>query len=170
MSRRPNPLLAARHSSHDQGAERLSFRIIAGPLLLTLLASAPLAAGPTAAADFSDGAFADAQAKGQRILLDAYAPWCVTCRLQAPAIDKALQQSGSDEIIVFRLTEATRKSVWRRFRIQRYGTIVALAGYRETARAIGAIDFAAVAAVVDSSREQAMSASRQGEPTFNQKE
>lgn len=148
----------------------MSSQIIAGLVMLTLLTAVPVAARPPEAESFSDGAFADAQAKGQRVLLDAYAPWCITCRLQAPAIGKALQQPGTQDVIVFRLTDATRKSVWRRFKVQRYGTLIAFAGYKETARAIGAVDYAVVAVVVNSSRQPATLASRQNDQTLNQKE
>lgn len=138
--------------------------------MLALISAVPVAAQSAAPSDFDNGAFADAQVKGQRILIEAYAPWCVTCRLQAPAIAKALQQTDASDVVVFRLTEATRNSVWRRFNIQRYGTLVAFAGPRETMRAIGVINNAAVAAIINSSRQESISQGARNDLGTNQKE
>lgn len=138
--------------------------------MFAVFAAVPAVAQSPAAAEFESGTFADAQASGQRILVEAYAPWCVTCRLQGPAISKALQRPEATDIVVFRLSEASRKSDWRRLNIQRYGTLVAFSGYRETGRMVGAVNTAAVAEVVNSNRRESTPVDDRNVHTTNQKE
>jgi len=139
-------------------------------VIFAVFSAVPAVAQSPAAAEFESGAFAAAQANGQRILVEAYAPWCITCRLQGPAISKALQHPAATDIIVFRLTEANRKSDWRHLNIQRYGTLVAFSGYRETGRGVGAVSHAAVAEIVNSSRRESTSVEARNVHANNQKE
>lgn len=55
------------------------------PLAALTVIAAPVQAQPIR--PFSLTALKAAQAQGRPVLIDAFAPWCPTCRAQAPTID-----------------------------------------------------------------------------------
>ena len=55
------------------------------PIAALAVIAAPLQAQPVQ--PFSLGALKAAQAAGKPVLVDAFAPWCPTCRVQKPVVD-----------------------------------------------------------------------------------
>jgi thiol-disulfide isomerase/thioredoxin len=109
-------------------------RILAwlGAALLTALV--PSAASASAPIEYTDAAFAAAQSQGRTIVVEAYAPWCLPCRIQAPIIDRLRKQAQFRDILVLRIGEKTPNPIWRRFRLSGFGTLVVFKGSREMAR------------------------------------
>ena len=102
--------------------------------LLLIAWFAPSAALAVAPVEYSDKAFAAAQARGQTIVVETYASWCLPCRIQAPIIDRLRAREPLRRIVLFRIGEETPKAIWRRFRLNGFGMIVVFKGDREMAR------------------------------------
>jgi thioredoxin 1 len=104
---------------------------LAAALFVALVPSAAHASAPI---EYTDVAFVAAQAQGRTILVEAYAPWCLPCRIQAPIIDRLRTRPPFRDILVLRIGEKTPNLIWRRFRLSGFGTLVVFKGGRETAR------------------------------------
>lgn len=101
---------------------------------LLLAPIAPQAAFAATSAEFGDATFAAAQARGQTIVIETYAPWCLPCRIQAPILDRLRTQAPFRDVLVLRIGEKTPNAIWRRFRLNGFGTLVVYKGGREMAR------------------------------------
>ena len=75
------------------------------------------------AADFTEAAFAQAQAQGRTVLIDAYAPWCAACKVQEPLLGKVTDREPYTEIVLLRIGMLTPEAVWHRLGIDAYGTL-----------------------------------------------
>ncbi len=105
---------------------RLAVLFLAAFPLQTALAAAP--------AEFSDPAFAAAQAQGRTIVVETYASWCLPCRIQSPILDSLRTRDPFKQVLVLRIGERTPSSIWKRLRLNGYGTLVIYKGGREMAR------------------------------------
>jgi thiol-disulfide isomerase/thioredoxin len=77
---------------------------------------------------FDSAAFAQAQAENQIILVETYAPWCVTCRVQGPIIADLLRRPAFAGIAIFKVTAETPNSVWKQFKVRNYGALIVFRG------------------------------------------
>lgn len=100
--------------------------------MLAALVAQPI--GAVATGEFSEAAFASAQAEGRTILVETYAPWCLACRIQSPILARQLARAPFDAILVLRIGEKTPSAAWKRFRLKGYGTLVLFKGGLEAAR------------------------------------
>ncbi len=107
------------------------------PTYWTKLAALLLAASPGAemkaqplARDFTQPAFAAAQAEGRTIIVETYAPWCLPCRVQAPILARLLGQKPYQAVVLLRIDEASPDSDWRRLGAKRYGSLFIFKGTR----------------------------------------
>lgn len=75
------------------------------------------------AADFSEAAYAAAQAQTRTVLIEAYAPWCTACRVQEPFLGKVTDRESYKDIVLLRIGMLTPEAVWRRLGIDTYGTL-----------------------------------------------
>lgn len=104
-------------------------------LAVLLLAALPLQSALAAApAEFSDPAFATAQAQGRTIVVETYAPWCLPCRIQSPILDSLRYRDPFEQVLVLRIGERTPSAIWKRLRLNGYGTLVVFKGGREMGR------------------------------------
>ncbi|MGD9712742.1 MAG: thioredoxin family protein [Thermomicrobiales bacterium] len=99
-----------------------------------LAALVPIAAHASAPIEYTDAAFGAAQAHGRTIVIESYAHWCLPCRIQAPIIDRLRTRPPFREILVLRIGEKTPNSIWRRFHLSGFGSLVVFKGSREMAR------------------------------------
>lgn len=99
--------------------------------LATLPFQAVFSATP---AEFSDTAFATAQAEGRTVVVETYAPWCPPCRIQSPILDSLRSQDPFKQVLVLRIGERTPSPIWNRLRLKGFGTLVIYRGSREMAR------------------------------------
>ncbi len=120
--------------------------VLAGGLVVAavLNASAVLAAG---AVDFTDAAFAAAQKQGKSIVIDVFAPWCPTCKAQAPILSRLEQEPKFAGYTVFRVDFDHQEAVLRRFGVRMQSTLIAFKGDKEVGRSVGDTDPASIAAL-----------------------
>ncbi|CAA7615331.1 putative Thioredoxin (H-type,TRX-H) [Magnetospirillum sp. LM-5] len=108
-------------------------RLIASVFVLVLLALPA-----TASEKFTQAGFAKAQAAGQPILVHVTAPWCPTCKAQAPVV--SLLEKERADLKVFLVDFDSQKDVLRDFRVSSQSTLIAFDGRTEKARSAGETD------------------------------
>lgn len=113
-------------------------RQLAALLLLSLAFTAPAIAQPIQ--PFTTAALKAAQAKGQAVLVDAYASWCPTCRKQEPIIDALSKDPAFDKLVILRLDYDNQNAEKRELGIVQQSTLIAFDGGRETGRLVGVTD------------------------------
>ena len=121
------------------------------PTIRIALAAAVVAIAAPAIASpiqpFTTHAFRAAQAKGQPILVDAHADWCPTCRAQAPTISSISRDPSFARLVILKLDYDHQVQEKRDLGIRQQSTLIAFAGARESARATGITDPAAIRAL-----------------------
>lgn len=104
-------------------------------LAVLFLAAIPLQAALAAApAEFSDTVFAAAQDQGRTIVVETYAPWCLPCRIQAPILDSLRSRDPFKQVLVLRIGERTPSPIWKRLRLNGFGTLIVFKSNREMSR------------------------------------
>jgi len=110
-------------------------------LLTTLVAVAVLAVTPLAhAADskpFDQKAFEAAQASGKPILIDVFAPWCPTCKAQAPILARLRDEPKYKDLVSFKIDFDSQKDLLRTLKVQTQSTLIVFKGKQETGRSTG---------------------------------
>lgn len=103
---------------------------------VTLALLAPLSVSRSFAAQaFDFTAFEAAQSAGKPILVDVTAPWCPTCRVQKPILERF--SAEMPKFVIFEVDFDTRKDVLRHFRVQSQSTLIVFSGSREVGRSTG---------------------------------
>jgi thioredoxin 1 len=136
---------------HSKIRTRLTLHALHGLLGLVLcaLAAAVLLAFSVvahAAQPFDDQSFKQAQAAGKTVLIDVTAPWCPTCRQQAPII--AQIEKEKPNLVVYEVDFDTAKDTLKRFRVQYQSTLIVFKGTKEVGRSTGDTDPARIRALV----------------------
>jgi thioredoxin 1 len=113
--------------------------------LLTALAFSWIAATASTAsaaerAPWSDAAFAAAQAAGRPLIVEVTAPWCPTCRAQAPHIAAALAEPALAPALLLTVDFDSQKDALRRLGARQQSTIIAFNGTQERGRIVGVTD------------------------------
>jgi len=85
---------------------------------------------------FDAGAFEAAQAAGKPILIDVSAPWCPTCKAQAPILSKLMSNPRFKGVIAFNVDYDSQKDVLRKFNVQRQSTLIVFKGKQEAGRSV----------------------------------
>jgi thioredoxin 1 len=93
---------------------------------------------------FTQAAFDAAQAAGKPILVEVSAPWCPTCKAQAPIIQSLRAKPEFRDLAVFEVDFDSQKDVLARLRVQRQSTLITFKGKAEMARTTGETDAAAI--------------------------
>jgi thiol-disulfide isomerase/thioredoxin len=88
-------------------------------------------------APFSLAALKSAQAAGEPILIDAFAPWCPTCRAQAPTIDGLASNPAYARLVILRLDYDHQTHEKAALGITTQSTLIAYRGGREVGRMAG---------------------------------
>ncbi|WP_084250111.1 thioredoxin family protein [Sphingomonas mali] len=112
------------------------FRLL--PLTALAFLAAPVQAQPVR--PFSLAALKAAQAAGQPVLVDAFAPWCPTCRAQAPTIDRLATDPDYRKLVILRLDYDHQKAEKKALGITQQSTLIAFKGNREVGRSVGVTD------------------------------
>lgn len=128
------------------------FRFLA---LITVVAAVFFAAAQLTAKDAPEGwvqyapeAFAAAQASGDPVVVDVFAPWCPTCRAQAPILDELRQDDRLADATFIKVNFDDNKAFLRAHRIPRQSTILVFKGRTEVARSIAETNRMRLRAVV----------------------
>jgi thioredoxin 1 len=119
----------------------LNKRDLLAGFALTLAAAPFMAAiAPVAALDkapFDAKAFETAQAAGKPILVEVTAPWCPTCKAQAPILAKLSSMPKFKEMVRFNIDFDTQKDLLRKFNVRVQSTMIAFKGQQEVGRSSG---------------------------------
>lgn len=110
-----------------------SLRAIA--LVAVILAAAPAEAKPVQ--KFSIAALKAAQAKGEPVLVDAFAPWCPVCRAQAPTIDALATDPAYARLRILRLDYDAQTAEKKALGITKQSTLIVYRGSKEVGRSVG---------------------------------
>ncbi len=105
--------------------------------------------------DFNAETFARAQAEGRVILVESYAGWCLTCRIQSPSLQQVLRNPRYAFTLVFRLREHSPKAAWKQLGLKSYGAMIIYRGHTETARQIGPRTQAEIEALLETAHDPA---------------
>ena len=108
------------------------------PLIALAALASPLQAQPIQ--PFSLAALKAAQAAGKPVLVDAYAPWCPTCRAQAPTIDKLASDPAYSNLVILRLDYDNQVAEKKALGISKQSTLIAYRGTIEIGRIVGVTD------------------------------
>ena len=124
-------------------------------LLAGLVLTAALAVGtPLAALDkkpFDAKAFEDAQAAGNAILVEVTAPWCPTCKAQAPILARLSSTPKFQNMVRFEIDFDTQKDLLRKFNVRMQSTLIAFKGKQEVARSTGDTNAGSIERLLDKS-------------------
>jgi thiol:disulfide interchange protein len=99
---------------------------------------------------FSTATLKAAQAKGQSVLVDAYASWCPTCRKQEPIIKALSKDRAFDKLLILRLDYDNQNAEKRELGIVQQSTLIAFDGGKETGRLVGVTDAEQIKALAKS--------------------
>jgi thiol-disulfide isomerase/thioredoxin len=105
------------------------------PIALLALAAVPATAQPIR--PFTMAALKAAQATGKPILVDAFAPWCPTCRAQAPTLDAISAAPDYAKLVILRLDYDHQIAEKKALGINQQSTLIAFKGHREVGRTLG---------------------------------
>ncbi len=123
-------------------------RLFIGALAL----GATLSFGPLAAAmapqDYSQQAFAAAQAAGKPILLHITAPWCPTCKAQKPILSELEGTPKFKNLVVLNIDFDSQKALLRKLHVAQQSTLIVYKGKAEVGRSTGDTDPGSIAALL----------------------
>lgn len=86
---------------------------------------------------FTQAEFDSLQKEGKSILVEVHAPWCPTCRAQAPIVNELLKKKEFQSINVLRVDFDSQKDVLKSLNVSRQSTLIIFKGSQETGRSIG---------------------------------
>jgi thiol-disulfide isomerase/thioredoxin len=122
-------------------------------LLAIMAATATVVAAPMAAAadrkPFNQKAFDAAQASGKPILVEVSAPWCPTCKAQAPILSRLRNDPRFKELVSFDIDFDSQKDLLRKFKAQQQSTLIVFKGRQETGRSTGDTNAASIEALLN---------------------
>ena len=109
-------------------------------LLGALALSAFVSLGTVALAKdqkFDQKVFDAAQAAGKPILIEVTAPWCPTCKAQAPILSKLKGESRFKDLEAFNIDFDSQKDLLRKFNVRMQSTLIVFKGKQEAGRSTG---------------------------------
>jgi thioredoxin 1 len=103
----------------------------------SLSATAAFAQSTATEAKFTPAAFAAAQAAGKPIVVEVTAPWCPTCKAQAPIIKSLTSKPEFRNVTVLKVDFDSQKDVLKTLNVAQQSTLIAFKGKAETSRSTG---------------------------------
>lgn len=97
---------------------------------------------------FDQAAFEAAQAGGKPILIEVTAPWCPTCKAQAPILSKLMGDPRFKNLVAFNIDYDSQKDLLKKFNVQRQSTLVVFKGKQEAGRSTGDTNAASIEALL----------------------
>jgi thiol-disulfide isomerase/thioredoxin len=102
-----------------------------------LAATAAVAQSAGSAAPFTQAAFEAAQSAGKAVIVEVTAPWCPTCKAQAPIISSLMARPDMKGVTLLKVDFDSQKDILRTLRVSQQSTLIAFKGKTETSRSIG---------------------------------
>lgn len=118
-------------------------------LTIAMAVSAPLAALDKK--PFDANAFDAAQAAGKPILVEVTAPWCPTCKAQAPILANLARQPKFKDMARFEIDFDSQKDLLRKFNVRTQSTLIAFKGKQEVGRSTGDTNAGSIERLLDKS-------------------
>src|SRR5262245_6614031 len=115
----------------------LNKRHLLAGFALTLAAAPFVAAVALDKAPFDAKAFEDAQAAGKPILVEVTAPWCPTCKAQAPILARLSSTPKFKDMLRFNIDFDSQKDLLRKFTVRVQRTMIAFKGEQAGGRSGG---------------------------------
>ncbi len=106
-------------------------------LWLSLAATAAFAQATSREARFSAATLAAAQASNRPIVVEVSAPWCPTCKAQAPIIKSLTEKPEFMNVIILKVDFDSQKDALKALNVTMQSTLIAYKGATETSRSIG---------------------------------
>ena len=109
--------------------------VLASAVVMVATAAIPALAAETV--PYTSAAFDAAQKAGKSILVEIHAPWCPTCKAQAPILAEI--ESGADyrNLLVIHVDFDLQKDAVQRFGARMQSTLITFKGGEETGRSVG---------------------------------
>ncbi len=126
----------------------LSRRHLLSILALSAAMLVPAQAFAAGKTPFSQKAFEAAQAAGRPILIDVSAPWCPTCRAQAPILSKLAAEPRFRNLAFFNVDFDSMKDVLRSLNVRSQSTLIVFRGRQEAGRSTGDTNPASIEALL----------------------
>lgn len=104
-------------------------------VIMAMVFAMPVLAAP-AWTQYSAAHFAKAQEEGKTIIVDVNAPWCTTCKAQAPILEGLRNEPRLKNAVFYKVDFDKEKAFLRQHRILRQSTVLVFNGKRETARSV----------------------------------
>lgn len=120
-------------------------------LLFAALATAVLGTATGHAATevrYTQAAFDAARQAGKPILLHVTAPWCPTCKAQAPILDKLAGEPEFRDLVILKVDFDSQKDVLSATNVRAQSTLIAFHGAAERGRSAGDTREASIRALV----------------------
>lgn len=108
--------------------------IIAAGLAFSLTSSAALAASKS---PFTQAAFDAAKQAGKPILVEVMAPWCPTCKAQAPILSELTGQARFKDLQTFTVDFDSQKDALKALNARTQSTLIVFKGGKEVGRSAG---------------------------------
>lgn len=100
----------------------------------SLLSSAAFAATKSL---FTQSSFDASNKAGKPILVEVTAPWCPTCKAQAPILGELSSQARFKDLQTFSVDFDSQKDVLKSFNVQMQSTLIVFKGGKEVGRSTG---------------------------------
>jgi len=110
-----------------------------------------LAASANAGQPYNATAFQEAQKAGKTILLHITAPWCPTCKAQAPILAKLSSMPKFKDMVRFNIDFDTQKDLLRKFNVRVQSTMIVFKGKQEVGRSSGDTNAASIERLLEKS-------------------
>jgi thioredoxin 1 len=100
-------------------------------------ATAAFAQNPTTKVKFDQAAFDAAQAADKPIVVEVTAPWCPTCKAQAPIVSSLMARPEMSGVTLMTVDFDSQKDVLKKLNVSQQSTLIAFKGKAETSRSTG---------------------------------
>ena len=104
---------------------------------------------------FTAKAFADAQARGDTVLVEIHADWCPTCKAQLPILNKLSAEPSFGKGVRLSVVFDSQKDVGKQFGARMQSTLIVFQGKKEIQRSVGVTDEKAIRALVEAGVKKA---------------
>ena len=121
-------------------------------LLVSAMVAASVLSVPAYAAEtinFTDANFDAAVKAGRSILVEIHAPWCPTCKAQAPILSELQKAAKFKDLLVMRVDFDSQKDAVRRLGARSQSTLIVFKRGEETGRSVGDTNRGSIATLLD---------------------
>jgi thioredoxin 1 len=106
-------------------------------LALSVAATAAIGQSAAPGSTFTSAAFEAAQAAGKPVLVEVTAPWCPTCKAQAPIIKSLSERPEFKNLVILKVDFDSQKVALKSLNVSMQSTLIAFKGKTETGRSTG---------------------------------